>query len=267
MQVELRQRDGAHLRLRDQPALRPRLGEHVVRVAEAAQLRARARHVRPVRLALQDQHVERVELHLADVGQLALGDAFVRAAEVLADVGAEVVDAAREQFARDASRRVRLAGEQADRLGGANLVEHVFERAGREVGQVGFFPGLLDAGEGELHAADVRHDLEAVLAELVAEVAGDAVEERVAAGDDRDAASCRGWRAASSTAAGRSAPIGTRSAASSGKQPQRRIGAEDHLRGAEEFTRADREPGRAVGADANDRDSLRCHGSHGTCHW
>ena len=34
--VELRQGDRPHLRLRDEARLRPRLGEHVVRVAEAA---------------------------------------------------------------------------------------------------------------------------------------------------------------------------------------------------------------------------------------
>ena len=66
-----------------------------------------------------------------DLGQLALRDALVRAAEVLADVGAEVVDAAGQQL-RGRSRRVLLlAGEQADRLGGADAVEDVVQRVRR----------------------------------------------------------------------------------------------------------------------------------------
>ena len=62
------------------------------------------------------------------------------------------------------------------------------ERVLREVGEVGLFPGLLHAGERELHAADVRHDDEAFLAELLADVTGEAVEQRVAVDQQHDAA-------------------------------------------------------------------------------
>ena len=44
-----------------------------------------------------------------------------------------------------------------------------FQRMGLQVGEIRFFPGFLDAGEGELHAADVRQHLEAILAEPIAE--------------------------------------------------------------------------------------------------
>src|SRR5262249_53759096 len=67
-------------------------------------------------LSLEDQHVERVEFHRRDVGQLALRDALVRAAKVLADVGAEVVEPARQELAGDLGRPFFVAGKQADCL-------------------------------------------------------------------------------------------------------------------------------------------------------
>ena len=79
--------------------------------------------------------------------------------------------------------RKLVAGEQPDLLGRADPVDDRLDRPPRQVGQVGVLPALLDPREGQLHAADVRHDLEAVLAQPVAEVARNAVEERVAAAD------------------------------------------------------------------------------------
>ena len=73
-----------------------------------------------------------------------------------------------------------VGGEQADFLGGADFFQHGVERVLGEVGEVGVLPRLHHAGERELHAGDVRHDDEAVLAEPVAHVAGEAVEHRVA---------------------------------------------------------------------------------------
>ena len=99
--ASLGQGDGAHLGLGDQAALGPALGEDVVGVAEAAQARRRRRLIGPARLALQDQHVQRRELHLLNVAQFALGDALVGAAEVLADIGAEIIEAAGQQLPGD----------------------------------------------------------------------------------------------------------------------------------------------------------------------
>ncbi len=84
-------------------------------------------------------------------------------------------------------RAAVVGGEQADFLGGADFFQHRVERVLREVGEVGFFPRLHHAGERELHAGNVRHDDEAVLAELVAHVAGEAVEHRVAVDQQGDA--------------------------------------------------------------------------------
>ncbi len=64
-----------------------------------------------------------------DVAQLALRDALVRPAEVLADVHAEVIEAAGQQLPGDFRRPFVLAGEQADRLGGADAVEDGLQRS------------------------------------------------------------------------------------------------------------------------------------------
>ena len=101
--------------------------------------------------------------------------------------------------------RAALVGrEQADFLGGADFFQHRVERVLREVGEVGVLPDLHHAGERELHAGDVRHDDEAVLAELVAHVAGEAVEHRVAVDQQGDALvgrPSRSWRRAVEVAA------------------------------------------------------------------
>ena len=141
LHVQLGQGDRPHLGLRDQPALGPALGEDVVGVAEAreAASAAAAASGRPG-LRFRIITLSGSNSMPCDLGQLALRDALVGAAEVLADVGAEVVEAAGEQLAGDAGRVVRLAGEQADRLGDADAVEHVVERLRRQVGQVRFLP-------------------------------------------------------------------------------------------------------------------------------
>ena len=59
-----------------------------------------------------------------------------------------------------------LAGEQPDLVGRADAFEHVLQRVVGQVGQERLFPALLHPGEGQLHAADVRHDLERSLPSL-----------------------------------------------------------------------------------------------------
>ena len=119
--------------------------------------------------------------------KFALRDPLVRAAEVLANVSAKVIQAACQQLLGDARRIIGFTGEQADRLGGANAVQHAFQGMRGQVGKVRLFPTFLDAGKGELHAADVWQHFEAILAQAVAQVAGDAVKQRIAAGDHHHA--------------------------------------------------------------------------------
>src|SRR5207248_2243523 len=52
-----------------------------------------------------------------------------------------------------------------------------------EAGQVGVVPAFLHPRESKLHAADVRDDLELILAQAVAEVAGHPVKQGVATAD------------------------------------------------------------------------------------
>ena len=73
LDVQLRQGDGTHLRLRDQAALGPALGEDVVGIAEAPKTAASPRLIRPARLALEDHDIERGELHVGDVASARPG--------------------------------------------------------------------------------------------------------------------------------------------------------------------------------------------------
>ena len=115
------------------------------------------------------------------VGELGLGDPLVGRAQVLADVGPEVVDPTLQKLPRQPRRRAIVAGEQPDLLGGPDPVDDRLDRPARQAGQIRVLPALLDPGERQLHAADVRHDLEEIFAQAIAEVAGDPVEERIAA--------------------------------------------------------------------------------------
>jgi len=90
--VELRQRHGADLCLGDQAPPGLGLGERLVGIAEEAMPAGPAGSIGPVRLAHQDQHVEGIELHRRQVGELGLGDPFVGGTQVLADVSPEIVD-------------------------------------------------------------------------------------------------------------------------------------------------------------------------------
>jgi hypothetical protein len=168
LHVEAGQGDGADLGLGDEPAFGPALGEDVVGVAEPPLTARRAAQIGSPGLAFEDHHVERRELHLGDLAQLGLRDPLVRTAEVLANVGAEVIEAAGQQLPGDLRRAFVLVGEQPDGLGGADAVKDVFEAMRRQVGEVGFFPRLLDAGKRKLHRADVRQHVEFLLAEPVA---------------------------------------------------------------------------------------------------
>jgi hypothetical protein len=127
--------------------------------------------------------VQRVEVQAHQVAQLALGDPLVRRAQVLANVGPEIVDPPIQQLASQPRRWALVAGEQPDLLGGPDSVEDRLDRPAGEIGQVGVLPALLDPGEGQLHAADMRHNLEEVLPQPVAEIARHPVEERIAPGD------------------------------------------------------------------------------------
>ena len=251
---QLRQGDGAHLRLRDQSALGPALREHVVGIAEVPKSCRRRRTIRPARLALEDDDVERGELHVLNVAQLALRDALVRAAEVLADVHAEIIEAAREQLASDLRRSFLLAGEQADRLGGADAVEDAVQRMRLQIGEIGFFPGFLDPREGELHAADVRQHLEMLLAQSIAQIASDAVKQRIAAGDDRQAfaANQRGQRGDGFLQVGADR---TALGLEFRQQSQGLLGAEDDIGGHQQIAGAAGESGQAIAADADDVDA------------
>ncbi len=60
------------------------------------------------------------------------------------------------------------------------------QRVRGQIREVCVFPAFLHAGERQLHAADVRHNFKAVFAELVAQIAGDAVEQRIAGGQHDD---------------------------------------------------------------------------------
>src|SRR5262245_31701841 len=96
LNVEFRQRDRSHFRLRDESAFGPALGEHIVGVAEAAKAGGAALLVWAARLAFQNHYVQRGELHLLDVGQLALRDALVRPPQVFTDINSEIIEAARQ---------------------------------------------------------------------------------------------------------------------------------------------------------------------------
>src|SRR5262249_8076540 len=150
-------------------------------------------------------------------------------------------------------RVVLLAGKESDRLGRAYAVEHVVEPAAAEVGEVRLLPRFLDAGEGELHAADVGDDFEAVLAELVAEGAGGAVKERFAGGDEAHAslAEVGPQRLDDLVQVGAEADaLGPQV----GEEAQGTLGAEHEVGGGEQFARAGGESGGAVAANAKDVD-------------
>ena len=169
------------------PCLGLRLQERFVGIAEQPMADHRRRPIGHVRLADQDHHVERRELLLRDFRQLAVRDALVGRAEILADVGGEIVDLAIEQRLGHCAGRRRVGGEHAHLGRRADLFDDQLQRLRRQVRQVGVFPAFLHAGKRQLHAADVRHDLEAVLAQPVAQVAGHAIEQRIAGRQHDDA--------------------------------------------------------------------------------
>ncbi len=175
---------GPDLGLGDQAPLGQRLREGVVGVAEEP-VPARPGMARSGRFGLRIRitTLSGSKSVAGDVGQLALRDPLVGRAQVLADIRPEVVDPAVQQRLRQPGRRALVAGEHADLLRGPDPVDDRLDRPAGQAGEVGVLPALLDPGEGKLHAADVRHDLEVVLAQPVAEVAGDPVEERVALAD------------------------------------------------------------------------------------
>ena len=113
-----------------------------------------------------------------------MGDAFVGGAEVFADVGLEGIDPFVEEGPGHGRRRPLLAREQPDGVTGADAVDDPLDRLPGEVGKKGLLPALLHPGKRQLHAADMRHDLEPILTELGADIPGGAVKEGIARGDD-----------------------------------------------------------------------------------
>src|SRR5207253_10518333 len=91
--------------------------------------------------------------------------------------------AARQQLTGDLRRAFILVREQAHGLRGTDPVDDVFQPVRGEVRQICFLPRLLDTSEGELHRADVWQDVEFLLTEPVAQIAGDTVKQRIAAGN------------------------------------------------------------------------------------
>ena len=174
-QIELRQSNRPHFGLSDQAGLGPTLREEIISIAETPQLGPNALTIGSIRFATQNHHVERIEAHILDFVQLAAGDPLIPATEVLADVTAKIVDTASEQFPGNAVGCVGIAGEQPDGLGDADFVDDVLQSPRGEIGEVGFLPGFLDAGEGQLHGTDVRHHFKMIAADLVAEITGRAV--------------------------------------------------------------------------------------------
>ncbi len=185
-QVHLGQGHRADLGRRQQPALRLGLEKQLVGVAEQATPDHLAGPVGHLGLADQNHHVQRAELLLGNLGQLAAGHPLVRRPQVLTHIGREIVDLAIQEEACHLRRRVGLAGEQANLLRPPDLLENRFRPVRGQVGQERFFPAFLDPGEGQLHGAYVGHDLEAVFAQLVPQVAGDPIEERVPDGQHHD---------------------------------------------------------------------------------
>ena len=182
-EAKLGQRQAPHLGRRQQPALGTRLEERIVGIAE--QTRAGLpRLVDGPRLPHEDQDIERAERLLGDVGEASLRDALVGGAEVFADIGLERIDPFVEEGLGHRRRRPLLAREQADGVAGANAIDDSLDRLPGEVGKEGLLPALLHPGKRQLHAADVRHDLEPLLAELAADIPGGAVEEGIARGED-----------------------------------------------------------------------------------
>ena len=148
-----------------------------------------------------------------------------------------------------------VGGEQADLLGRADFFQHGVERVLRQVGEVGVLPRLHHAGERELHAGDVRHDDEPVLAEPVAHVARQAVEHRVAVDQQHDALVAglleRGDELVEVAADG--VPLGLRL----GHERERALGAEQHFGIGDDLAHVGRHGLEAVVADADDVDCCR----------
>jgi hypothetical protein len=132
---------------------------------------------------------------------------------------------------------------------------------GRQVRQVRFFPAFLDAGESELHAADMGQHFEMVLAQAVTQIAGDAVKQRIPAGHDDHALTAEvGFQSAD-----RLLQIDTDA------EPLRLefrhelesvFGAEDQVGGTDNLPSARRQAGHAIAADADDV-GFGCRCGHG----
>ena len=123
---------------------------------------------------------------LRDLGQLAVRHPLVGRAQILADIGGEVVDLAIEQRLGHRIGRRGFGRKHAHFCRRAGLLDHQLQRLRRQVRQIGVVPAFLHAGEGELHAADVRRDLEPLLAQPVAQKAGRAIKQRIAGREHND---------------------------------------------------------------------------------
>ena len=88
---------------------------------------------------------------------------------------------------RDARRSQVVGREQPHPFRRPNALHHAIQILIGQIRQVCLVPALFDACKRQLHAAHVRHDFEAVLAQLLAQVARRAVKQRIAAGQNHHA--------------------------------------------------------------------------------
>ncbi len=246
------QGDRPHFRRRQQALLRLRLQKRLVRVAKQPPADRLAGPVGRVRVANQDEHVERIEFLGSDLPQRAAGDTFVASAKVLADVGCEVIDVPIDEGPRDIGRAALVGRKQTHLLGRANFFENGLERVLGQVAEIGVFPSLHHAGEGELHAADVRHDDEAILSKPLTDVAGQAVEHWVAVDEQHRPFVPRllQRRYQLTQVAGDRVPLGL----GRRQHRERPLGAKEHFSVSDRLANRGRNGFEAVVADANDVD-------------
>jgi hypothetical protein len=109
-------------------------------------------------------------------------------------------------------------------------------------------------GKRQLHAADVRQHLEAILAQLIAHVAGQAVEHRVAVDQQRRSPPGRRLNLGHQLiqVAADHLPLGITLL----DQPQHPLGTQQQFGTNDQITRRRAEPVESVVADANDCDTL-----------
>ena len=184
--IQFSESQDSHLGRRQQSPFRSALAESVVGIPEESKDAAATLRIGDAGLANEHHHAERTEFHLGDFARRSLRDDFIAGAEVFADVDAEAVEPGGRHRPGDELRRPGFGGEESGPFGNADAVENLLDAVARGVAEEGFVPILFDARERQLHAADVRSDLDAFLAEAINEKLRNAIEERIAADQDDD---------------------------------------------------------------------------------